>query len=257
MELITSKDNEFFKKIKKLKNKKYREEFGLFLAEGKKFFDFDIEPEFIIYREDIEWDSDIFQRGKHFNCRTLKFTDKLFKEITSQENSQGVIIGYKLISGTEEKLTSDIVILDGVSDPGNLGTILRVADAAGFKDIILTKGSADCYNDKVVRSSMGSIFNLNILYMEKKDLLDFLKKHNYRIYTTALDKTSIQYTDMVLSEKNAFVFGNEGNGVSELFLNNCDEKVIIPIYGTAESLNVAMASGIILYKTRELLNKRG
>ena len=164
---------------------------------------------------------------------------------------------YRLTEGKKDALSSNLVILDGVSDPGNLGTILRISDAAGFNDIILTKGSADCYNEKVVRSSMGSIFNLNILYMEKDELLIYLKEHNYKIYTTALDKTSIQYTDMILSEKNAFIFGNEGNGVSELFLKNCDNKIIIPIYGTAESLNVAMASGIILYKTRELLNKRG
>jgi TrmH family RNA methyltransferase len=102
---------------------------------------------------------------------------------------------------------------------------------------------------------MGSIFNLNIVYMEGTELLDFLKQNSYRVHTTALDKTSIDYTEMKMAEKNAFVFGNEGNGVSKLFLDNCDEKVIIPIYGTAESLNVAMASGIILYKSTELLKK--
>lgn len=254
MELILSKDNDFFKKIKKLKNKKYREEYGLFLAEGKKFFDFEVLPEFVIYREDIEEGSDIFQRGKHFKGKTVKISEKLFRELTSQENSQGVIMGYRIREGEKERLQNNVVVLDGVSDPGNLGTILRVADAAGFKDILLTKGSADCYNEKVVRSSMGSIFNLNIVYMETFEMLSFLKDRGYRIHTTALDRTSIDYTNMILEDRNAFVFGNEGNGVSEIFLDNCDEKVIIPIYGTAESLNVAMASGIILYKSRELLN---
>jgi TrmH family RNA methyltransferase len=255
VELIVSKENEFFKKVKKLKSKKYREEYSLFLAEGKKFFDFDITPEFILFREDISENSDIFQRGSRFETRRVQLSEKLFKELTSQETSQGVIIGYKIKKGDENRAENNVVVLDGVSDPGNLGTILRVADAAGFKDIFLTKGSADCYNEKVVRSSMGSIFNLNIVYMEGTELLDFLKQNSYRVHTTALDKTSIDYTEMKMAEKNAFVFGNEGNGVSKLFLDNCDEKVIIPIYGTAESLNVAMASGIILYKSTELLKK--
>lgn len=137
-----------------------------------------------------------------------------------------------------------------------MGTIIRVADASGFKDIILTKGSVDCYNEKCVRSSMGSIFNMNIIYMEEETLLRYLKENNYKLHVTALESNSIEYTKMKLDNKNAIIFGSEGNGVSKTFLKSANEIIIIPIYGSAESLNVAIASGIILYKIKELsLNK--
>ncbi|MGL6099858.1 MAG: TrmH family RNA methyltransferase, partial [Fusobacteriaceae bacterium] len=124
----------------------------------------------------------------------------------------------------------------------------------GFNDILLTKGSVDCYNDKVVRSSMGSIFSMNLIYMEESDILSLLEEREYKSFVTALAKDSIDYNMVKLVNRNAIVFGNEGQGVSDNFLKIADNKVIIPIYGTAESLNVAVASGIMLYKVRELLN---
>lgn len=252
MEFINSLDNSTIKRIKKLKQRKYREEEKKFLAEGRKFLDFDYQPELIILKENFEEIENINQKLEKFNCRKLVVNDKIFKELTSQENSQGVILVYPYCTSDINSLQKNIVILDKVQDPGNLGTIIRVADAAGFKDILLTKGSVDCYNEKCVRSSMGSIFNMNIIYMEEVALLKYLKENNYKLQITALEKNSIEYTQMTLVDKNAIVFGSEGNGVSKEFLNSADECVIIPIYGSAESLNVAMASGIILYKVKEL-----
>ena len=154
------------------------------------------------------------------------------------------------------KINDDVVVLDKIQDPGNLGTIIRVVDAVGLKDIILTKGSVDCYNEKVVRSSMGSIFNLNIIYLDEEELLGYLTRNNYKLIVTALEENSISYTDIKVEEKNAIVFGSEGNGVSSSFLKLANEVVMIPIYGSAESLNVAMASGIMLYKFKELKLKK-
>lgn len=252
MEFINSLDNNTIKKIKKLKQRKYREDEKKFLAEGRKFLDFDYQPELIILKENFEEINNIEQKLEKFNCRKIVVTDRIFKELTSQENSQGVILVYPYCSSDINSLQKNIIVLDKVQDPGNLGTIIRVADAAGFKDILLTKGSVDCYNEKCVRSSMGSIFNMNILYMEETSLLNYLKENNYKLQVTALEKNSIEYTEMNLNDKNAIVFGSEGNGVSEEFLKAADECIIIPIYGSAESLNVAMASGIILYKVKEL-----
>lgn len=252
MEFINSLDNSTIKRIKKLKQRKYREEEKKFLAEGRKFLDFDYQPELIVLKENFEEIENINQKLEKFNCRKLVVNDKIFKELTSQENSQGVILVYPYCTSDINSLQKNIVILDKVQDPGNLGTIIRVGDAAGFRDILLTKGSVDCYNEKCVRSSMGSIFNMNIIYMEEVALLKYLKENNYKLQVTALEKNSIEYTQMILADKNAIVFGSEGNGVSKEFLNSADECVIIPIYGSAESLNVAMASGIILYKVKEL-----
>ena len=145
-----------------------------------------------------------------------------------------------------------LIILDDIQDPGNLGTIIRLVDASGFSDIILTKNSVDYYNEKVVRSSMGSIFHVNLHTMEKIEIVDYLKKQQYNIVVTSLQEDSIPYMEMSLDERNAFVFGNEGHGVSKEFLDIADEKVIIPISGQAESLNVAMALGILLFYSRDL-----
>lgn len=255
MEYINSLDNNTVKKIKKLKQRKYRELNGEFIAEGRKFLDFSYEPNLIVLKEGVENEENIAPKLDRFKCRKLIVGDKIFKELTSQENSQGVILVYPYCESSLEKLEDNIIVLNNVQDPGNLGTIIRVGDAAGFKDIILTKGSVDVYNEKSVRSSMGSIFNMNIVYMEESELLKLLKERGYKLHVTALEKNSIEYTQMKLEEKNAVVFGSEGNGVSKEMLESADETVIIPIFGSAESLNVAMASGIILYKVRELIKR--
>ena len=255
MEFINSLDNSTIKKIKKLKQRKYREEEKKFLAEGRKFLDFTYTPDLIILKENFEDFENITTKLERFDCRKIVVNDKIFKDLTSQENSQGVILVYPYCETNIGKINNNIIVLDKIQDPGNLGTIIRAADAAGFKDIILSKGSVDCYNEKCVRSSMGSIFNMNIVYMEELQLIQFLKEKKYKFLVTALENNSIEYTDITLNEKNAIIFGSEGNGVSDNFLKAADETVIIPIYGSAESLNVAMASGIILYKGRELMNK--
>lgn len=251
MEKIISSENANYKKFKKLKQKKYREEYNLFLAEGHKFLDFSEIPEAIIIKDDYY--HEIKERAEKFSSKIFVLDSKLFRELSSQENSQGIILVYKMKRGDLALLQDNIVILDRVADPGNLGTIIRLCDAAGFKDIILIRGSVDCYNDKVVRSSMGSIFSMNILYLDEGDTFNLLEENHYKIFVTALAKDSIDYDRIKLSHKNAIVFGNEGQGVSENFLKAADEKVIIPIYGSAESLNVGVASGIMLYKVRELL----
>lgn len=247
---IKSKENQFFKKLKSLKIKKYRDEYQEFLAEGIKIFDFIQNFEFVILKESKKNTYNNFHEYK--NCYIL--SDNIFDEISSQANSQGIIFG---LSYLEKKINFDVkelVVLDNIQDPGNLGTIIRVLDAVGIENLILTKGSCDIYNEKVVRSTMGSLFNLNIEYLSLSKLLESLIENKFNILSTALSKDSISYDKMTLKEKNAIIFGNEGHGISKEILNMSNEKVIIPIYGKAESLNVALASGIFLYKYRELKN---
>ena len=256
MIFIDSKENNTLKKIKKLKTKKYREVEKKFLAEGTKFLDFETIPEIIIVDEKFYKNSEnknILEKIKKFEkSQVIILSENLFAQLSSQENSQGIILVYKYEENVIENAGDNVIVLDRVGDPGNLGTIIRTADAAGFKDIILTKGSVDCYNEKTIRSTMGSIFNVRLYYAEEERLLNFLKEKNYKIISTVLSDDCIPYTEMKLEKKNAIVFGNEGSGIGENIVNHSDEKVIIPIYGTAESLNVAMACGIIIYKVREL-----
>ncbi|BDU50436.1 TrmH family RNA methyltransferase [Haliovirga abyssi] len=245
--VILSKENKFYKLIKKLKDKKYREKERAFLAEGFKIFELNKNPKYIILKNSMQNKFDF----SSYNNKYI-FEDFLFDEITSQENSQGVIFVYEYPSPNIENILGDIVILDQVQDPGNLGTIIRTLDAIGLKSLILIKGTVDVYNEKTVRSSMGSIFNLNFHYMNYDELFSFLEEKNYNIISTALDDDSVDYTQMRLKEKNAIVFGNEGNGISKKILNKSNEKVIIPIYGSAESLNVGIAVGVVMYKYIEL-----
>lgn len=250
MERIVSKENKLFKRIKKLKSKKHREKEGLFIAEGHKFLDFSLCPKYIVVSESYDISD---KRLEDHSCNKYILSENMFNEITTQENSQGIILIYEIQEGNLDILGNNIVVLDRVQDPGNLGTIIRVADAAGYKDIVLTKGSVDVYNDKCVRSSMGSLFNINVCYISEEKLLEIFDSRGYKVVVTALANDAINYQDMKMSNKNAIVFGNEGQGASSNIIDRADQKVIIPIYGSAESLNVAMASGIILYKCREIL----
>lgn len=254
MLFIDSKDNNTFKKIKKYRTKKYRDQDRKFLAEGTKFLDFDEIPEYILIDSNYSEDKSILDKVNKFEtAKVIVLSDSLFAQLTSQENSQGVILVYSYEEKELDSIGDNIIILDRVGDPGNLGTIIRTVDAAGFKDIVLVKGSVDAYNEKAIRSTMGSIFNVNLYYVEEGKLIEFLKEREYKMIATTLHKDSILYTEMKLENRNAIIFGNEGSGVSNNLIEKSDEKVIIPIFGTAESLNVAMACGIIVYKVREIL----
>ena len=148
-------------------------------------------------------------------------------------------------------IKGDVVILDDIQDPGNVGTIIRTMIATGFYNLVLTKGSVDVYNPKTVRATMSGIFKLNVIYETPKNIVKFLKENNYLTISTALYKDSVSYEKIELKEKNAFIFGHEGGGVSDYMINNSDIKAIIPIYGNIESLNVSVAAGVFLYKMKE------
>ena len=139
------------------------------------------------------------------------------------------------------------LVLDDIQDPGNMGTILRTADSLNLKQIIVSKGSSDIYNPKVVRSTMGAIFRVNIIESDNlvKTLKD-MKKHKIKIVTTNLQTDKKIYD--VDYEKSAIVIGNEANGVSNEVLELADEKVKIPMPGKTESLNASVATAIILYE---------
>lgn len=140
-----------------------------------------------------------------------------------------------------------IVVLDGIQDPGNLGTILRTIDSVGLNQVIVSKETADAYNPKVVRSTMGAIFRVNII--ESDNLLDTLKnmkKHKYKIMATSLETQNSIYD--VDYNKKVLVIGNEANGVAEDILDYADEKIKIPMLGKTESLNASVATAVILYE---------
>ncbi len=253
MNIISSKDNEIIKNIRKLKEKKYRDLENSYIIEGIKLVKEAIEEkanikQIIMCEEfsDSEIDKDtMFEIAR----RNLVYvTKKIFNIITDVKTPQGIIAVVEKRKSEIVKYDEDIIIaLDDIQDPGNLGTILRTVDSANLKQIIVTKNTVDAYNPKVVRSTMGAIFRVNIIETENlKNELENAKTKNYKVMVTALNtKKSIYDTDY---NKKVIVIGNEANGVSKEIQEIADEKVIIPMLGKTESLNASVATSIMIYE---------
>lgn len=255
MQIISSKDNEIIKNIRKLKEKKYRDIEGNYLIEGIKLVkeaiteNADIK-QIVICEECLnseELDKDTLYEIAKFNI--IYVTKKVFDILTDVKTPQGIIavIGKKNISELVDYTQDIIIALDDIQDPGNLGTILRTVDSANLNQIILSKGSADPYNPKVVRSTMGAIFRVNIIEADnlKEKLLE-AQENDFKIMVTSLNtKNSIYDVDF---NKKVIVIGNEANGVSEQIQEIADEKVKIPMLGKTESLNASVAAGIMIYE---------
>ena len=258
---ISSAQNKIFKKYKSLSIKKNREREGLFLLEGQRYVDTAITHghafESVVFDKDT-WASVCQSHNQTFYleaCQVFVFTDAMIKELTQTEQSQGIIGVAKIAAEKDvlEAMGDNILLLDRLQDPGNLGTIIRTADAAGFGTIILTKGTVDPYNPKVVRSTAGSILNVDLVEVEDKlDFIERLKVNGYKVIVTALED-ALDYNDTDgYDVKNCIVIGNEANGVSDEIMDNADARIKIPIIGKAESLNAAVAAAIMMYKVYEI-----
>ena len=232
--------------------KKDRDNERKFIVEGQKIFEEGIKSN--LKPEHVFLINEIAESNKKFLdqiiSKKIKFSilsNKEFKKITDTKNPQGIAsIFLKPDEYQIESLNGDLIVcLDNVSDPGNVGTIIRNCDWFGVKEIILSEGSADVYNPKTIRASMGSIFHCS--FLEGKDLksiLPKLKMNGYTIFCSDLNGTNI--IDLNVSNKNIIIFSNEASGPSQDVLDIADDKITIPKYGNAESLNVASASAIIL-----------
>ena len=252
--VITSKDNEQIKHIRKLKEKKYRDEYNEYVIEGVKLIKEAITEnaniKTIVACDDCvkneEIDPKVMYEIAKYNL--LYAEEKVFKSISDVQNHQGLLAVMSKEENENIDFSEDIIIvLDDVQDPGNIGTILRTVDSAGLKQIIVSKKSGDVFNPKVVRSTMGAILRVNVVESENLvETLKLLKKHKYEVVATSLDTNKSIYD--IDYKKKALVIGNEANGVSKEVLDIADEKVIIPMLGKTESLNAAVATGIITYE---------
>lgn len=261
MQRITSKENEFIKYLKKLKDKKFRDEAGEFIVEGIKLIEEAIQEnariKHIVICEENEKTNAISKNLMYeiskYDC--IYVTKKVFDSITQVVAPQGI---FAVIEKGDNFLEDEknyhldysedvIVALDDIQDPGNLGTILRTVDSCGLKQIVVSKGTVDAYNPKVVRSTMGAIFRVKVI--ECEDLvkkIKEIKKHHFKLQVTALDSDKTIYD--VDYKKKIIVIGNEANGVSKTIQDMADERVKIPMLGKTESLNASVAAGIVLYE---------
>lgn len=263
MQTITSKDNELIKHIRKLKDKKYRDESNEYVVEGVKLVEEAVKENAkikqIIVCEDTtrtyEIPTHIMLEIAKYEC--ISVSDKIFNIITQVTNPQGIMaIIEKNAQNAKIDYTQEIiVVLEDVQDPGNLGTILRTVDSIGLNQIIVSKGTADAFNSKVVRSTMGAIFRIKIIEVENlAQAIKEMRKHHFKLMVTSLQtKNSIYDIDF---NKKIIVIGNEANGVSKEIQDMADEKAKIPMLGRTESLNASVAAGVVMYEyVRQKLSK--
>ena len=184
-------------------------------------------------------------------------TDKIFASITQVTNPQGIMaIIEKGDTDAQIDYAQDIIVaLDDVQDPGNLGTILRTVDSIGLNQIIVSKGTADAFNSKVVRSTMGAIFRVKIIEVENlPQAIKEMRRHHFKLMVTSLQTENSIYD--IQFNKKIIVIGNESNGVSKEIQEMADEKAKIPMLGKTESLNASVAAGVVMYEyVRQKLSK--
>ncbi len=255
---ITSSSNPIIKEIKGLYRKKERWKQKKFIIEGVKIVEECLNKkyliDYVVYSNklyDVAEGKKLLNKIEKYNIDIVHIPNNLFNEISDIKNPQGIMAIVKINLISLDDIINDenfLVLLDEVMDPGNMGTIIRTADAFGATGIILTDGSVDVYNPKVVRSSMGSIFHIPLCYVEDK-LLAFktFKEKNIAILATSLEgKKFIQ--DVDFKKDFVFIIGNEARGISQESINYADELVKIYMPGKAESLNAAIAASIIMYE---------
>lgn len=255
MELIESIRNPKVSLWFRLKSKRGREQQGQYLIEGYKLLEEAIRSNQNIEVIIINCDRDlpdklsdlIFRR----NLKTITVSDTVFNKLAETESPQGVIAVAKKKLWTFNEIIKEtdnfLLLIDEIQDPGNLGTIIRSADAAGIGGIIISKNTVELYNPKVIRSAMGSIFHLPILIDDLDDSIEKLKSQKIKIIGTS-PYANEDYYSIDLINNIAIIIGNEARGLSEKRQRSTDQMVKIPITGNAESLNVAMATTIILFE---------
>lgn len=263
MQVITSKDNEIIKSIRKLKDKKYREIENKYIIEGIKLIEEAIyekaKIDTVVVCEDCIENKTIEQKLLYeiakYNC--VYVSEKVFNAVTEVTNPQGILAVVNK-ENKESDINYDedvIVVLDGIQDPGNLGAILRTVDSVGLHQIVVSNKTADAYNPKVVRSTMGAIYRVKVIV--SNDLVKTLKeikKHKFKVLATSLDTQENMYD--VYYNKKVIVIGNEANGVSKEILEIADQKIKIPMLGKTESLNASVATSVILYEyVRQKISK--
>ncbi len=250
--IITSSNNPIIKKLNSLKLSKNRRKSKEFVVEGIKMAEEAIESGVeilhVIMDEDIQ-----FPLVKTLQEKSVRLKNQLFKQVSELKNPEGIMVICREVK-REIDLDEDILILDNIRDPGNMGTIIRTAEAFGYKNILLSGDCVDIYNSKVLRSTMGSIFRVSLQKGDLETILNLKKSH--KILVTALEEYSVDLTTMTNVGKHAIIIGNESKGVRKEIIDLADVKIIIPISNKIDSLNAAMASGISMFYFKLISTKK-
>jgi len=246
MEKITSRQNKLLQHVKKLQSSRsYRYKSGQFVADGTKLLE-----------EAVRWydglDTVIFREGVSVpvpdGVRLVEVPEELMRAVSTMEAPQGALFLCNMPEAKPLELNPGCLILDGIQDPGNLGTILRTADALEIP-VVLTDGCADPYGEKTVRASMGAVFRTQPQQATRSEVLAYCETHRIPLAVTALSERSRDIREAELAEM-AVVIGSEGRGVSEELLQAAAHQLIIPMSARCESLNAAVAATIVMWQMK-------
>ncbi len=273
-EVITSRQNQFISEISKLRDKKYSSQAKSFLIDGIKLFEEAVncgaEIEYVFLKDGskniIERAEFVLKSTNTLNSvkRILLLSESVFSKISEEKSPEGIICAIKYIDklhkiatinnicenpGTFFSPSERIFMLEGIRDPGNLGTIIRSAAAFGVECLVISSDCADIYNAKTVRASMGSIFRQKIIRVE--DLSAFvreLRRNERRIFATVVNDKSYVLGNVDLIDTDCFIIGNEGHGISHEIIELCNESIYIPMTIGSESLNAAAAATVCMWE---------
>lgn len=239
--MITSKTNAKLKQVKKLLNSaKERRESGLFVVEGVRLFT-EVPPELVeavYYSPECPLDLSGYPQAEQVE-------KNIFRELSDTVNPQGILAVVRQPGLDPVQSNGKILILDGIRDPGNLGTMIRTAEAAGVKMVYMSPDCVDLFNPKVIRSTMGSIFRVPVKTSELTTVITRLKKAGIRVYGTSLSAEK-SYKEVDLSAA-AIIIGSEANGISDPVLKAASCLIKIPMMGKVESLNAAVSAAVLLF----------
>lgn len=249
MKRIESLQNSLVKHWKKLgTTRKERDKFSEFLVEGFHLTEESLKKKELVKLLIVREGVDIPESWNIDGVTLYSVTAAVAKEISETEHSQGIFAHCAQPEFTEQDQQNwtRLLLIDAVQDPGNIGTMIRTASAAGIDAVILGKGCADPFNPKTVRSAQGSHFQVPVVRGELGEWVPQLKNAGIPVFGTALQK-AIPVHEAETKEKFALIVGNEGSGVAPELLQLTEQNLMVPLYGSAESLNVAVATGILLY----------
>ncbi|MEO2074687.1 MAG: RNA methyltransferase [Bacillus sp. (in: firmicutes)] len=249
MKHIESVNNPKVKQWKKLLTKKERDKTESFIVEGFHLVEEALKQGEQVLEIIVSEKVGLPPRWDVHSTPVTLVTEEISDLLTETEAPQGIYAVCRMPSKRMEAQAEEgqtFLMIDAVQDPGNLGTMIRTADAAGINAVIVGRGSVDIYNSKVLRAAQGSHFHLPILRADLHEWVDKLQEKNIPVYGTALEGAAV-YTEIAGGESFGLIVGNEGSGVGKDLLSATTKNLFIPIYGKSESLNVAVATGVLLY----------
>ncbi len=257
MQQITSRKNPLILESAKLQDKKYRKKSGTFFIEGKKLFSEALAKKLEIVYAIFSQDAYPQYADCDFSFPVYCVPNEVFLKISTEKSPEGVFCVLKdidffhkrYIIYSSDSFSQRKFFICGVRDPGNLGTMIRCACALGIEELILSSDCADLYHPKTVRAAMGTLFCQKISICEKvEDSIALLRQNGYRVLAASLRSDSRNLDEVRIDARTCFVVGNEGHGLDPSVIDACDGSVIIPMKNDTESLNAAMAAGILMWE---------